>query len=161
MIVAVCPSHEVGGLTAQRRAFRERIRMRAAEMFTSGHSNAVIAKQLRVSVRSVQRWHRAWQHGWSHQPRGGHTPIVRVLGRLSVAALACFFKPSHPSRLICWPCPDARPDGRKSFAWTDYRHLVQAAHLPAPGLRTGPQASGGNLIGVAVHRTGQQGVQGQ
>jgi transposase len=30
--------------------------------------------------------------------------------------------------LIYQPCPDARPGGRKSFAWTDYRDLIQAAH---------------------------------
>nr|WP_112465886.1 winged helix-turn-helix domain-containing protein [Streptomyces triticisoli] len=52
-----------GGLTAERRAFRERIRMEAAEMFAAGQDNALVAKQLRVSVRSVQRWHRAWQDG--------------------------------------------------------------------------------------------------
>lgn len=65
---------------------------------------------------------------WS---RRGHTPIVRVRGRsrrrLSVAALACY-KPGRASRLIYRPRPDTRPDGRKSFAWTDYRDLVQAAH---------------------------------
>ncbi|MEV4399995.1 transposase [Nonomuraea sp. NPDC049607] len=63
--------------------------------------------------------------------RRGATPVVRVRGRsrrrLSVAALACY-KPGQPSRLIYRPCPDARPDGRKSFAWTDYRDLIQAAH---------------------------------
>jgi hypothetical protein len=32
-----------------------------------------------------------------------------------------------PSRLIYRPSTDARPDGRKSFAWTDYRDLVQTA----------------------------------
>ncbi|MFD7291653.1 winged helix-turn-helix domain-containing protein [Streptomyces sp. NPDC059897] len=52
-----------GGLTAERRAFRERIRMEAAEMFAAGQDNTVVAKQLRVSVRSVQRWRTAWQDG--------------------------------------------------------------------------------------------------
>ncbi|WP_322741165.1 helix-turn-helix domain-containing protein [Streptomyces hygroscopicus] len=52
-----------GGLTAERRGFREHIRMQAAELFALGHDNAAIAKQLRVSVRSVQRWHQAWAHG--------------------------------------------------------------------------------------------------
>lgn len=44
-----------GGLTPERRAFRERIRIRAAELFALGHDNVTVAKQLRVSVRSVQR----------------------------------------------------------------------------------------------------------
>ncbi|MFT9474629.1 helix-turn-helix domain-containing protein [Streptomyces sp. Mo3] len=51
-----------GGLTPERRAFRERIRIRAAELFALGHDNVTVAKQLRVSVRSVQRWHQAWEH---------------------------------------------------------------------------------------------------
>jgi hypothetical protein len=65
---------------------------------------------------------------WS---RRGHTPVVRVRGRsrrrLSVAALLCY-KAGQPSRLIYRLCPDARPDGRKSFSWTDYRDLIQTAH---------------------------------
>ncbi|MFF2511828.1 winged helix-turn-helix domain-containing protein [Streptomyces sp. NPDC058086] len=52
-----------GGLTAERRAFREYIRMQAAELFTLGHDNAAVARQLRVSVRSVQRWRQAWENG--------------------------------------------------------------------------------------------------
>ncbi len=41
--------------------FRERIRMDAAEMFAAGQGNDAVAKRLRVSVRSVQRWRRAWE----------------------------------------------------------------------------------------------------
>lgn len=52
---------------------------------------------------------------------------VRSRRRLSVAALVCY-KPGQRSRLIYRPRSDTRPDGRKSFAWTDYRDLVQAAH---------------------------------
>ncbi|MFD5703814.1 winged helix-turn-helix domain-containing protein [Streptomyces lasiicapitis] len=52
-----------GGLSDERRAFRERIRLEAAEMFATGQDNAVVAKQLRVSLRSVQRWRGSWRHG--------------------------------------------------------------------------------------------------
>jgi transposase len=52
-----------GGLTAERRVFREHIRMQAAELFALGHDNAAVARQLRVSVRSVHGWHQAWEHG--------------------------------------------------------------------------------------------------
>ncbi|MFE7070461.1 helix-turn-helix domain-containing protein [Streptomyces sp. NPDC057620] len=52
-----------GGLTAERRAFRERLRLEAVDLFAAGHDNVVVAKQLRVSVRSVQRWRRAWLAG--------------------------------------------------------------------------------------------------
>jgi transposase len=51
-----------GGLTPERQAFRERIRLEAAERFAAGVSNAEVAKDLRVSVRSVQRWRRAWHN---------------------------------------------------------------------------------------------------
>jgi transposase len=50
-----------GGLTSERQVFRERIRMEAAERFAAGASNGDVAKDLRVSVHSVQRWRRAWQ----------------------------------------------------------------------------------------------------
>ncbi|WP_370666114.1 helix-turn-helix domain-containing protein [Streptomyces sp. IBSBF 2507] len=49
-----------GGLTDERRAFREKLRMEAAERFRQGDENTVIAHDLRVSVRSVQRWRKAW-----------------------------------------------------------------------------------------------------
>ncbi|WP_455712273.1 IS630 family transposase [Streptomyces flaveolus] len=49
-----------GGLTAERQAFRERVRMEAAAMFAEGRGSTDIAKELRVSVRSVQRWRQAW-----------------------------------------------------------------------------------------------------
>ncbi|MEU1465067.1 helix-turn-helix domain-containing protein [Streptomyces sp. NPDC005727] len=35
--------------------------MTAAELFAAGHDNAAVAKELQVSVRSVQRWRRSWQ----------------------------------------------------------------------------------------------------
>ncbi|UNZ15725.1 winged helix-turn-helix domain-containing protein [Streptomyces sp. 891-h] len=49
-----------GGLTDERRSFREKLRMEAAERFRHGEENAVVAHDLRVSVRSVQRWRKAW-----------------------------------------------------------------------------------------------------
>lgn len=44
-----------------------------------------------------------------------------------MAALACY-KTGEFSRLIYRPYADARPDGRKSFSWRDYRDLIQTAH---------------------------------
>ncbi|MFI8944310.1 winged helix-turn-helix domain-containing protein [Streptomyces syringium] len=52
-----------GGLTDERRQFRERVRLEAAQMFADGQSNGLVAKQLRVSVRSVQRWRRDYEAG--------------------------------------------------------------------------------------------------
>jgi putative transposase len=45
-----------GGLTAQRRAVREVLRLEAGERFARGDRTSDIAKGLRVSVRSVERW---------------------------------------------------------------------------------------------------------
>ncbi|WP_124266283.1 helix-turn-helix domain-containing protein [Streptomyces sp. ADI98-10] len=50
-----------GGLTVERQAFRERVRMEAVAVFTDGRGSTEIAKELRVSVRSVQRWRRSWR----------------------------------------------------------------------------------------------------
>ncbi|PAZ16785.1 hypothetical protein CLM62_06080 [Streptomyces sp. SA15] len=46
-----------GGLTAERRRLRERIRYEAGGRFARGEKTAVIAKDLRVS------WRRAWREG--------------------------------------------------------------------------------------------------
>ncbi|WP_271219816.1 winged helix-turn-helix domain-containing protein [Streptosporangium carneum] len=52
-----------GGLSAERRAFRERLRLQAAERFARDESSTAIAQDLRISLRSVQRWKRDWQSG--------------------------------------------------------------------------------------------------
>ncbi|MFF3313591.1 winged helix-turn-helix domain-containing protein [Streptomyces sp. NPDC002952] len=68
-----------GGLTPERQAFRERIRLEAAERFAAGVSNAEVAKDLRVSVRSVrsvQRWRRAW-HSAGVEGLGSAGPVSR------------------------------------------------------------------------------------
>ncbi|WUL00554.1 winged helix-turn-helix domain-containing protein [Streptomyces sp. NBC_00356] len=52
-----------GGLTDERREFREGIRKVAAERFARGDPGPDIAKDLRVSIRSVQRWRKSWTKG--------------------------------------------------------------------------------------------------
>nr|WP_326793399.1 helix-turn-helix domain-containing protein [Streptomyces sp. NBC_00841] len=52
-----------GDLTAEREELREGLRLQAAERFARGEASALIAKALRVSVRSVQRWRRTWNEG--------------------------------------------------------------------------------------------------
>jgi transposase len=51
---------EGGGLTAEQRAKRQRVRMAAAAMFAEGASNAQVARVFRVSAMSVSRWRRAY-----------------------------------------------------------------------------------------------------
>ncbi|TDU80402.1 helix-turn-helix domain-containing protein [Streptomyces sp. KS 21] len=38
-------------------------RLQAGQRFAAGEKTAVIAKGLRVSLRSVERWRRAWREG--------------------------------------------------------------------------------------------------
>lgn len=52
-----------GGLTAEARGRRERVRLEAVESFERRVPSAVIAAELRVSERSVRRWRRAWLEG--------------------------------------------------------------------------------------------------
>jgi transposase len=49
-----------GGFTAEGRARREQVRLRAVEMFEERVATAEIARELRVTPRSVCRWRRAW-----------------------------------------------------------------------------------------------------
>ena len=54
---------DCGGLTAAERARRERVRLAAAELIESGASDRDVAKQLRVSRMSANRWRRALAAG--------------------------------------------------------------------------------------------------
>lgn len=74
-----------GGLSDERRQFREGIRMKAAERFAAGEPSSAIAKELRVSVRSVQRWRRAWD---KRGPRALRSPGSASPPRLSESQFA-------------------------------------------------------------------------
>jgi transposase len=50
-----------GGLTARQRAARERVRRQAAGMFEQDADPVWIARELRVSAKSVYAWRRAWR----------------------------------------------------------------------------------------------------
>ncbi|MFH9675110.1 helix-turn-helix domain-containing protein [Streptomyces sp. NPDC017405] len=52
-----------GGLTSERRAVREQLRREVAERFARGDDTAIVATDLRGTVRSVQRWRRSWAEG--------------------------------------------------------------------------------------------------
>ena len=52
-----------GGLTAQERARRERVRLAAAEMIKAGASDREVARHFRVSRMSASRWRRALAAG--------------------------------------------------------------------------------------------------
>lgn len=50
-----------GGLTAEGRARREKVRLQAAGMFATDADPVQIARSLRVSTKSVYQWRRAWR----------------------------------------------------------------------------------------------------
>jgi transposase len=52
-----------GGLTAEQRKRREEVRMPAADLFEEHAKVPRIARELRVSEKSVHQWRRAWQWG--------------------------------------------------------------------------------------------------
>jgi transposase len=52
-----------GGLTAVERARREKVRLEAAEMIEAGASDPEVARRLRVSRMSANRWRRALAAG--------------------------------------------------------------------------------------------------
>ncbi|MFF2518586.1 helix-turn-helix domain-containing protein [Streptomyces sp. NPDC058086] len=74
-----------GGLTAERRAFRERIRMQAAELFAQGYDCAAVARELRVSVRSVQWWLQKGERTGEPAPASVSISSLARAGRLSRA----------------------------------------------------------------------------
>lgn len=52
-----------GGLTPKEQEKRERVRLEAAERFTRGEKTEAVARELRVTSRSVRRWRREWEQG--------------------------------------------------------------------------------------------------
>ena len=52
-----------GGLTAEQRARREKVRLAAAEMFEAGATDPEVARRFRVSRMSANRWRRALAAG--------------------------------------------------------------------------------------------------
>ncbi|MEU0678228.1 helix-turn-helix domain-containing protein [Streptomyces sp. NPDC006172] len=83
-----------GGLTAERQQFREELRLRAADRFARGEASSVIAKDLRVSVRSVQRWRQMRDEGG---PRA-----LRSQGSASLPRLSKSPRPMSTSTIRTW-----------------------------------------------------------
>jgi transposase len=52
-----------GGLTPRQQQARERIRLEAGARFARGEKTAVVAAELRVGVRQVEKWRRTWREG--------------------------------------------------------------------------------------------------
>ncbi|WP_433250515.1 winged helix-turn-helix domain-containing protein [Streptosporangium sp. CA-135522] len=95
-----------GGLSTERRAFRERLRLQAAERFARDKSSTVIARDLRISVRSIQRWRKDRQSGGAGTPHSHGPASLPRLGEQQLAALE--------QELLKGPVRHGRPDQR----WT-------------------------------------------
>ena len=90
---------EGGGLTAEDRARRERVRLQAASMFEQGIAPVRIAKLLRVTPKSVYQWRRAWRAGGdaalASKGQGGYAckldeqQLARLRAALDLGPAAC------------------------------------------------------------------------
>jgi transposase len=76
-----------GGLRPHEQAARERIRMLAADAFERGEKNTVIAADLRVSLRSVERWRRSWHRDGRDGLRCSGPAKARKVGEEQFAVL--------------------------------------------------------------------------
>ncbi|WP_131740288.1 winged helix-turn-helix domain-containing protein, partial [Actinomadura roseirufa] len=63
-----------GGMTDAGRQRREQVRMQAAQWFGEGRASTWIAVELRVGLRQVEKWRRAWREGGAGalRSRGPH-----------------------------------------------------------------------------------------
>jgi hypothetical protein len=64
--------------------------LQATEQFARAEDNQVIAKRLRISVRSVQRWRKVWQDGRQHALRSKGPAWLPVLSDAQFSA-----RPQH------------------------------------------------------------------
>src|SRR5436305_1281141 len=104
---AVCMRYpQGGGLTAQRRALREKVRLEAAGRFATGQDNAAIARELCVHVRSVQRWRATWD--------AAGDAALRSKGPASLPALSDQLFAALEAELEKGPAAHGWPDQR----WT-------------------------------------------
>ncbi|MET7356009.1 helix-turn-helix domain-containing protein [Streptomyces mirabilis] len=66
------------GLTAEQRKRREEVRIRALDLFEEGMKVPCIARELRVSDKSVYQWRRAWKAGGRQALRSKGPPGASV-----------------------------------------------------------------------------------
>ncbi|MFC4467796.1 helix-turn-helix domain-containing protein [Streptomyces xiangluensis] len=110
-------------MPAEWRQLREWIRYEACERFARGEKTAVIAKDLRVSERSVERWRRAWREGGMDALASTGPPKLPKLSDGQFAELE--------KELALGPAEHGWEDQR----WTLARIRVLVAWLVAPGFK--------------------------
>ncbi|MFH9968755.1 winged helix-turn-helix domain-containing protein [Streptomyces mirabilis] len=92
-----------GGLTAEQRKRREEIRMQAVGLFEERVKVPCIARELRVSEKSVHQWRRAWKAGGREALRSKGAP-----------GYDCRLGPHLQARLAAW-----LDEGPAAHGWTD------------------------------------------
>ncbi len=146
-----------GGLTAERQQFREELRLKAAERFARGEASSVIARDLQVSVRSVQRWRRMWDEGGPRALRSQGPASLPRLGQQQFAQLEAELAKGPGRARLGRPALDPEPceDGDRPALPPDLHDPgrpqtpgAQRLVLPGPGL-TGDRAGrrGGDRVG--------------
>ncbi|MFJ1732983.1 helix-turn-helix domain-containing protein [Streptomyces sp. NPDC088254] len=135
--------------TAERQQFREGLRLKAAERFARGEASSVIAKDLRVSVRSVQRWRQGWE---KDGPRALRSQGPASLPRLSEKQFA-----QLEAELAKGPTAHSWQDQR----WTLGRS-PQAPHrrasCPAPARARSPRPGPSARFRQACHAASKAGA---
>ncbi|MFH8350418.1 winged helix-turn-helix domain-containing protein [Streptomyces sp. NPDC018045] len=81
-----------GGMSDAERVRRERVRLRAAELFALGRSDVEVARELRVTRMSVNRWRRAWCGGGSAALASKGPPCRPRLGEAQFARLEMYLR---------------------------------------------------------------------
>nr|WP_329433912.1 winged helix-turn-helix domain-containing protein [Streptomyces anthocyanicus] len=92
-----------GGLTAERRRRREEVRMPAADLFEGHVKVPCIARELRVSEKSVYQWRRDWASGGREALRSHGPP-----------GYDCRLGPNLQARLAVW-----LEEWPAAYGWTD------------------------------------------
>ncbi len=105
-----------GGLTAERRAAREGIRLEAGLRFARGDRTSDIAKDLRVSERSVEQWRRNWREGGMEG--------LKSKGRRSLT------RPRHPSRQLQSSPGDAATGAGPAESGVVRATAMEDGHVP-------------------------------
>ena len=125
-----------GGLTAKEREAREKVRLRAAELFAHDGDTVAIARELRVSTKSVYAWRRAWRAGG-----------VAALVSQGAGGYRCRLGPAQMARLAA-----ELDKGPAAHGWADQRWtLDRVAVLIGRLFRVGYTPRG---VSYLLHRMG-------
>jgi transposase-like protein len=79
-----------GGLTAKERGRREKVRLRAVQMFEQDIDLVQVARQLRVNTKSAYQWRRRWR-------ARGPAPLASRGPRLPPGRVPAAARPNPPA----------------------------------------------------------------